>query len=333
MHTEKWSDLVKRLKSLLCFLLSALLIVLALCSCTPMQEKEDDTVLSLTEKNVSHKFAQYTITDIVRTDFITTQHPPTYLSYYNIDEEGYEYLDIIVSLKNISKESVEANKLLDISVIIGEMSYETKCIPEIAEGTDFYDGGSMLVEPDETVYVHYFVRIESHLLEGNVTLKATSGENIRTIKIARNDITLSTSKELFAGDVFNSDLCSVKILSFDSAARIQPENAGKAFNFYEVSEKENVLFIVNTEITNTSDEKLCVDNVMGMCIKEGLDLYFATSVVENEQKTDYITTAATFIEPDQSIFVTYIMEVPFASLEDGTAIELYSHGNRYLINY
>ena len=154
-----------------------------------------------------------------------------------------------------------------------------------------------------------------------------------TIPVMYKDLAVISPEKLDRNGSFKTGDCTVHIKSYDSAARIQPENAGKEYNYYEVSDEANILFIVNTEISNNSQKKVYVDDVMSLCITDGYDRYFATAVLENEDKTDYLVDQVTEILPRRTIQVSYVIDVPFSVVKEDLMLEIFSYGKRYRLFY
>lgn len=316
-------------------LLLTFAICLSLCACGSTEKdndkKNDDkkatsssaTKLILGENNSIADFADFTLFKVQTTKKVTASLQDRI--YYENDNDGETYVDIILDWTNTSSEAVSSDDLLVATATNASDKKYEDVLYAVETNDAAYVSQYESIAPLSKVRFHCAISVPE--AETELTLKLVIKGKTFTYDYTLGDVA-SNAKEINLGDTINAaDFATLVFQGAEYTDVLKPSNPD-AYSHYSVDNADNTYLVVKFDITNyASSEKEC-DTFAGVKALY-MNKYTYTGFVVAERADGKSFSAYENIAPLETRHFYCLIEVPKTVTQNPATITLSFNGQEY----
>jgi len=278
------------------------------------------------------------------TNDVIPPSPSSWYTHYEADEDRV-YVDICISYKNLSTSEIEADDIMDGTVIYaGKYQYKGFSMIEEDNRGDFTYSNITNIAPLSTEYLHYLFELPKEIEKSNGSLYAIINiDNTQYKVIVRegSEEVGSLNPKAIAksnGTVKNGEVVAIANNSEFYVDFVQitkdviPPKPGDWYSHYEADDGK-VYVDLCVAYKNWETSSVMADDVMSAKLTyAGKYEYRGFSVIEENNRGDLTYSNITGISPLTTEYLHYLFEVPeeVATSSEGIEIELIIEGNKYM---
>lgn len=256
-------------------------VALALCLMLGLSSCGKTTELTLGEKVVVEKYAEFTAENVLVSSKVFPPISGPNPMGWVVEDEGNTYVTIVATIKNLKDEPLTIDDLWSsFSVILDGEAQNGTIIAMVAEnGTKLDDGRDIGAGATETVY--FITEVEKSHLQ-----KLTEAE----FDFGRMTLSLSvdTSKRIALSEALSlkqtykvKNLGKVIPKSMKFMANLEPSNPGYTYDYYAPQTEDDRLLVLTTKTKNTSKKKKPAYRYLNMMVFVGEDVYLGDVVADD----------------------------------------------------
>lgn len=316
------------MKKLAVFLLCFSFAILPFTACSSenqgTQEEKQETVLEVDQMVTVADVAEVTYKKSMVAKRIDPPNPSSFYTYYEA-EDGFVFFDMVMDIKNLAAESVDAEDIISGSVAADSGSYEIdRCWMESENGGDFAVSASL--DALEQGRMHIVAKVK----EGDKDFKAL-------LKIGEQELTVNYNAETTVFEkkpialneaIAAEDFGEITVLSAQYLSDIVPSNPGYFYSHYQVDDASKIYIDVKVSVKNLGTSKKDVDNFFGIsAIYDGKYNYNGFTVLEEADGSDFNTFAS--LDPLETGTIHGIVEIPTEAQAGPVEVKFYFDGEEY----
>lgn len=135
------------------------------------------------------ELAEWTVASTKFSKKISPSKQNEFVTYYQNNEEGYTYLDVVIKLTNLKAKQEISDQFVKVRIEYdGEEDYGTCVTVEDPEGQGFEFANATFIEPDQTSVLHYYASVPEEMASDNKPVKAvitTCEEKVYEVSIRK----------------------------------------------------------------------------------------------------------------------------------------------------
>ncbi len=267
--------------------------------------------------NVVENVAEYEINRV----FVTSKIEALIEGYiYYEPEAGNEYVVIDANVKNLTSNYFEVEDAIKMNLNIDGVGYSGHGYIVTEEDIDPYGG----IDPLESGRVYFAVEVPQGTSTDNMTLTVTCGEKVASCTVSVSDYEAKKEYISLGKEYTDNSTMNVKLEKVYFAPTVYPP---KGNGHYE-AENGKTYLVAKFKVKNLKGSALSDEDIAGVkCIYNEKYNYSGFVCTESEDGTDL--DVYTNIDPLDTRYAYYLIEVP-SEVEKGPAeLEIYLLGNTY----
>lgn len=319
------------MRKLISLILSAVLC-LFLCACgdntntggTGANNAKSSNELTLGNQNTVDDYADFTLFKVVTAKKITASIAGDI--YYENNNSGETYVDIIVDYTNTSAEAVSSQDAVVASAKGSNGTGYTNCLYAVETNNATYLSQYESIASLSTVRLHCAISVPES--ETELALKLVVKGNTYNYNYSLGD-TDSSAKEIKVGDaVENPDYATLLFNGIAYTDDLLPSNTSGFYTHYQVDNSSNTYLVVKFDITNYSSSSKDCDTFVGVKALY-MDKYTYTGFAVAEESDGAGFSSYESISPLSTAHLYYLIEVPKTLTENNVTLMISFDGQEY----
>lgn len=313
------------MKKVLSLILAVCLLV-ALAACNNKSDsgkKSSGSELRPGKEYSARNYADFTLRKIYSTQKLTA---PLGSSYYDNNNAGEIYVDVLLELTNTGKESIRCNEVVVASVVGGDGDTYTDAfyVVETADhsGLRQYED----IAPEETVRLHCAVSVPED--ETDLTVKLELNGKRFSCDYTLGQV-LSDATALQVGQTIGDEAHALlRFNGIEHTDRLDPSDTSGVYRYYEVDDPDNTYLVVKFDVANNGAEEFYIEDLVGVKATY-MDQYNYTGflVVEDDGGAGF--SSYNGILPLDVGHGFCLIEVPKTVVGNQVTVTVFFDGNEY----
>lgn len=308
-------------------------VCLSLCACgsnndnnsSTDKKNNKSTDLVLTETNNIDGYVDFSLFKISTSKKITGSMYGNG-SYYENDNAGETYIDVVLDITNKSDQAIMSDDILVASATNSSGTIYNRCLyaAETRNGTSLSTYES--VAPFSTVRLHCGISVPETETDLTIMLNV-NGKNY-SYNYSMGEIE-SNAKELKTGDtVEDVDYAKLVFNGIEYTDDLLPSNTSGSYNHYAVDNNDNTYLVCKFDITNYMSGTKDCDSFVGVKAMY-MNKYTYTGFVVAEEDDGKRLSPYESIDPLTTRHLYYLIEVPKTVAENEVDLTLSFNGEEY----
>lgn len=292
---------------------------------SPVGTKENKgTELELSKENTVEDYAEFTLFKITTSKKITASVAGDL--YYENQNSGETYVDMIFDWTNISTETITSDKLAVVSAVNDKGTAYTNCLYAVETNNATYVSQYENIAPLSKVRLHCAVSVPES--ETDLTLKLIVKGNVYTYNysMGREE---NNAKEIKIGDTIDeADYAALTFNGIEYTDDVLPSNTSGSYSHYPIESTTNTYLVIKFDITNhMSGAKRCDTFVGVKAVYMDKYTYTGSAMVEDDDGAGF--NSYEDIAPLSTRHFYYLIEVPKSIAGNEVALTFSFNGQEY----
>lgn len=248
-------------------------------------------------------------------------------------EEGKVYAVLEAKLKNLTDQEAKIQDLCQFQMVIGEETYGNTVAAAVTENGSKLDR-SKTIGAGKTARVYLITEIDAGAVSAESSLQLAFPEEDKeptyNYKLAVDTTKrLAVCKELVKGETVKAkDLGEITLNKVRFTKKIEPENPGYFYRYFEARESDEKLLVLDLKVKNLSAKDRSASDFYGMAVvTEDGEEYIGGVAADDANKAN-ITTSET-IAKGKSRMTYGIANLPKAAGDGTCTVYIYIDGQWY----
>lgn len=323
----------KKMKKILSFLLTSIMCM-SLCACGGNTNANNDSSVSETEpkeaelvlatQNTVADYADFTLFKVVTGKKVTASIAGG--TYYENNNSGETYVDIILDLTNISTETISSEDVVTASAFNSNGTEYTNCLYAIETNNATYLSQYENISPLSTVRLHCAISVPE--IETDLTLKLMVKDKEYIYSYSLGEVA-SSAKEIKVGEsVEEADYATLMFNGIEYTDDLLPSNTSGFYSHYNIDNASDTYLVVKFDVTNYMSSDRDCENFVGITALY-LDKYTYTGFVVVEDDDGRGFSSYENISPLSTRHFYYLIEVPKTVVENDVTLTISFNGKEY----
>lgn len=246
--------------------------------------------------------------------------------YYDNDNQGQTYVDVVLDYTNNSEESVNSEDLCVMTATTnsGEIYHASLFAVETNDYT--YVSTYEEIQPLATARVHCAVSVPEDTESVKITLTIDGSKYCYDYTLSK---TVKEENPIALGDLIgNEDYATVKFSKVEYTKKLLPSNTSDWYSYHEVDNNDNSFLAVKFEITNYLGNSKEADTFVSVKAKY-MDKYTYTGFMVVEDTDQQGFSSYEDIDPLTTRTAYYLIEVPDTVLEKNFELTIAFNAEEY----
>lgn len=287
-------------------------------------EKVTATELVLATPNTVNNYADFTLFKVITGKKVTASLGGGI--YYENDNNGETYVDIILDWTNTSAETVRCDEIVIATATNNSGTEYNNCLYTVETNNGTYLSQYENIAPLSTVRLHCSVSVPES--ETELTLKLTANKKDYIFGYSLGEIA-SSAKEIKVGDTINAEnFADLMFTGIEYTNDLLPSNTSGYYRHYEIDNTSNTYLVVKFDITNYMDSARDCDTFAGVKALY-MNKYTYTGFVVVEDTDGKGFSSYEDISPLSTRHFYYLIEVPTAVVDKELNLTISFNGQEY----
>jgi len=305
-----------------------ILVIMLCCSflLAGCGNSKKDTLANPKEEQIIENVLSFTIESV---EFNKTIEPPIlsgyYTYYYEVKNSTNTFADAIISIKNLSEESITPSSLLKSTFTIDKNNYTADYVVVSEDGTSVSTTGT--IEPQQEMIMHICTEISN--IPDTFTLAIQVDEVVKKFEIDVASFENTKNYKNYGDNLSSEGLATVSIQEMISIKKLNPTAPTTFYYFFEVKDQANTFIGLKLRVKNDGTEGIPLEKSLGFRAIFDSDIYGGYAIIEYPSGSNLATSYT--LAAGEEVTVYLVAEVPDTVIESSAEFSLYFQGEYYYI--